>query len=64
VEISKAIWGGTEDDPKTEAGKRSICISAPLGAALKEYLDDRTEGYLFQNSAGSPWMPATFSLEK
>jgi len=64
VEISKAIWGGTEDDPKTEAGKRSICISACLGAALKEYLADRTEGYLFQNSAGSPWDASNILVRK
>jgi integrase len=64
VEISKAIWGGTEDDPKTEAGKRSICISAHLGAALKEYLADRTEGYLFQNSAGSPWDASNILVRK
>ena len=55
VEISKALWCGTEDVPKTEAGNRSICISARLCAALKEYLAGRSEGYLFQNSAGSPW---------
>jgi integrase len=48
VEVSKAIWGGEEDTPKTEAGCRSICISTRIGAALKEYLADRTDGYLFQ----------------
>jgi integrase len=64
VEISKAIWGGTEDDPKTEAGKRNICISARLGAALKEYLADRTEGYLFQSSAGSPWDASNILVRK
>jgi integrase len=64
VEISKAIWGGTEDDPKTEAGKRSICISARLGAALKEYLAGRTEGYLFQTSAGSPWDASNILVRK
>jgi len=55
VEISKAIWGGEEDDPKTEAGNRVVCISARLAAALKEYLAGRTDGYLFRNSTGNPW---------
>lgn len=55
VEISKAIWGGEEDEPKTEAGNRTVCISARLGAALMEYLAGRTEGFLFQTSAGTPW---------
>jgi integrase len=48
VEVSKAIWGGEEDSPKTEAGNRSICISNELGAALKEYLAGSADGFLFQ----------------
>jgi len=55
VEISKALWCGIEDAPKTEAGNRSICISPLLGAALKEYLGDRKDGYVFQTSESSPW---------
>ena len=55
VEVSKAIWGRTEHNPKTEAGFRSICISARLGAALKKYLAGRTDGYLFHTDSGNPW---------
>jgi len=55
LEINKAMWCGIEDAPKTEAGNRSICISSHLGAALKEHLAGRTDGYLFQTSEGSPW---------
>jgi integrase len=38
VEASKAIRDRTEHSPKTEAGFRSICISARLGGTIKEYL--------------------------
>lgn len=55
VEFSKAIWGNVEDSPKTEASVRSICLSNQLGTTIKEYLADRTEGYLFQTSEGNPW---------
>jgi integrase len=55
LEISKALWNGEEDAPKTEAGNRSICISTPLSAALMEFLAGRPDGYLFQTSEGSPW---------
>lgn len=55
VEVSKAIWGGEEDAPKTEAAWRNICLSSRLCVALKEYLADRTEGYLFQTSTGKFW---------
>ena len=55
LEVSKAIWNGSEHNPKTEAGFRNICISARLGNQLKEYLDGRAEGFLFQTSTGKPW---------
>jgi integrase len=55
VDVSKAIWGGEEDSPKTEAGLRSICLSTRLGAALKEYLAGRIDGYLFQSPSGKAW---------
>jgi integrase len=59
VEISKAIWGKTEHNPKTEAGFRSICISARLTAQLKAYLAGRSDGYLFHTSNGNPWDAST-----
>jgi integrase len=55
VEVSKAIWRRIEHNPKTEAGFRTVCISAQLCSQLKEYLAGRTEGYLFHTSTGNPW---------
>lgn len=55
LEVSKAIWNGSEDNPKTEAAFRTICISSRLGSQVKEYLAGRTDGYLFQTSSGNPW---------
>lgn len=55
LEVSKAIWNGSEHNPKTEAGFRTICISARLGNRLKEHLEGRPEGFLFQTSTGKPW---------
>src|SRR5258705_877115 len=55
VEVNKAIWNGSEDNPKTEAAFRSICMSSRLGLQVKEYLGGRNDGYLFQTSSGNPW---------
>jgi integrase len=55
VEVSKAIWGGEEDSPKTEAAYRTIAVSMRLGAALKEFVAEREDGFLFQTSTGKPW---------
>jgi integrase len=64
VEISKAIWSGTEDTPKTEAGNRCVCISARLASVLKEHLAGREEGYLFQTTEGSPWDASNVLVRK
>jgi hypothetical protein len=53
--VSKAIWNGSEDNPKTEAAFRNVCISSRLGSQVKEYLAGKTDGYLFQTSSGNPW---------
>jgi integrase len=55
VEVSKAIWGRMEHNPKTEASFKTICISARLGAAIQGYLAGRKDGYLFQTDTGNPW---------
>jgi integrase len=55
VEVSKAIWHGTEHNPKTEASFRTVCLSSRLGAQLAEYISGRSEGFLFQTSTGNPW---------
>jgi integrase len=55
VDVSKAIWNGSEDSPKTEAAFRCVCISSRLGSQVREYLAGRTDGYLFQTSSGHPW---------
>jgi integrase len=54
VEVSKAIWNGSEGNPEAEAAFRSICISPRLGSQVKEYLADRVDGYLFLTSSGIP----------
>jgi integrase len=55
IDVNQSMWHGIADVPKTRAGRRSICISSVLAAHLGEYLAGRTEGYLFQTSAGKPW---------
>lgn len=64
VEISKALWCGIEDAPKTEAGNRSLCLSPLLGVALKEYLAGRSDGFLFQTSEGTPWDASNVLVRK
>ena len=64
VEISKALSCATEDAPKTEAGNRCVCLSAQLGAALREYVVGRKDGFLFQTSEGNPWDASNVLVRK
>lgn len=58
VEVSKAIWDGFEDNPKTEAAFRSICISTRLGSQVKEHLAGRTDATYSTVLPASRGMPA------
>ena len=63
VDVSKALWCGTEDAPKTEAGNRRICLSPQLGAALKEHLAGALTAFCFKPRRGILGMRATYLIE-
>lgn len=59
AEVSKAIWDGSEDNPKTEAGFRSICISARLGNQLKDIWTEELKASCFRLQLGNRGTPVT-----
>jgi integrase len=54
LHITKSIWGGESQDPKTEAAVRSLYISVQLRDLLRKCA---TTGYLFHTRAGTPAWP-------
>ena len=50
IHVRRSVWEGKEQSPKTENGYRKVGIDASLIQILKEYIDGRKFGYVFQTS--------------
>ena len=53
LRVTRSIWHGREQDPKTPAAIREIDIAEPLAAMLKVYAMGKG-GYLFATKSGRP----------
>jgi len=54
VSVSREIWNGIEQTPKSDAGMRDIDIASDLVQLLREFIGDRKAGRLFTACNGSP----------
>jgi len=52
-------WGGIQLTPKTEAGLRDVDLDPRLADALRSYIGDRKNGFLFESSSGTMLWPGT-----
>jgi integrase len=53
LKVTRSIWHGKEQDPKTPAAVREIDLAESLAAILRAYAEGRT-GYLFATKSGRP----------
>ncbi len=53
LHVTRSIWHGREQDPKTSAAIREVDIAEPLAAVLRVYAEGRA-GYLFATKSGRP----------
>lgn len=53
LRVTRSIWHGREQSPKTPAAVREIDIAEPLAALLKVYAEGKA-GYLFATKSGRP----------
>jgi integrase len=54
VSVVQSIWHGKLQAPKTQAAVRKVDLSSGLAQMLREYLGDRTKGFVFQTKNGLP----------
>jgi integrase len=54
---------GIESYPKTDAGIRDIDLDPALAALVKEYIGDRTSGFLFETPGGLPLSPRNIARD-
>jgi integrase len=53
LHVTRSIWHGQEQDPKTPAAIREVDIAEPLAALIRVYAQGKT-GYLFATWSGRP----------
>ena len=53
IHVTRSIWRGKEQEPKTPAAIREIDIAEPLAALMCVYAEGRS-GYLFATKSGRP----------
>ena len=51
--MTRSIWHGREQDPKTPSAVREVDVAEPLAALLKTYAGGKP-GYLFATRSGRP----------
>jgi integrase len=52
--VRQSVWNGKEQDPKTENAVRDVDVCSDLAAMLKDYIGNRTNGFLFHADSGKP----------
>ncbi len=53
LNVTRSIWHGREQDPKTPAAVREVDIAEPLAVLMRVYAEGRS-GYLFATKSGRP----------
>jgi integrase len=52
--VRQSVWNGKEQDPKTENAVRDIDVCSDLAVMLKDYIGNRTNGFLFHTDSDKP----------
>jgi integrase len=52
--VRQSVWNCKEQDPKTENAIRDVDVCSDLAVMLKDYIGDRTSGFLFRADSGKP----------
>jgi integrase len=52
LHVTRSIWHGKEQTPKTPTSIREVDLAEPLAAVLREFIASRPAGYLFTTQSG------------
>ena len=55
ITVRRSVWNGEEVSPKTKSGYRVVDIDAALVELLRQHLNGRRAGRVFQTRAGTPF---------
>jgi integrase len=54
ITIEQEVWNGTVQEPKTSNAKRVIDLHPDAAGLLKQFIGERSTGFIFQTSRGRP----------
>ncbi len=54
IVVEQAVWGGKVQRPKTPNAKRVIDLHPDVANLLRQYVGNRSAGFIFQTSSGKP----------
>jgi integrase len=54
LQVRQSVWNGKEQGPKTENAVRDVDVCSELATMLKDYIGNRTNGFLFHTDSGKP----------
>jgi integrase len=54
LQVRQSVWNGKEQGPKTENSVRDVDVCSELATMLKDYIGNRTNGFLFHTDSGKP----------
>jgi integrase len=54
INVEQDVWGGKVQDPKTPNARRTIDLNPDVAELLKQFMGDRTAGFIFETSSGKP----------
>jgi integrase len=54
IKVEQDVWGGKVQDPKTPNARRTIDLHPDVAELLKQFIGDRTAGFIFKTSTGKP----------
>jgi integrase len=54
IKVEQDVWGGKVQGPKTPNARRTVDLHPDVAELLKQFVCDRTTGFIFETSSGKP----------
>jgi integrase len=60
ITVAQSVWEGRVQTPKTVNAFRQVDLHPTIAAMLRDFIGDRTQGFLFRTRAGTPFLQSNF----
>jgi integrase len=60
ITVAQSVWEGRVQTPKTVNAFRQVDLHPAVAAMLRDFIGDRTQGFLFQTRTGTPFLQSNF----